>query len=76
MLVTPARIVTLADCYDALRNSRIYKPCYDHPGACRIITVGDDRIQPSNFDPAVLEIFTKTAPYFEVLYNKMMDAKY
>ncbi|HNW45169.1 MAG TPA: response regulator [Elusimicrobiales bacterium] len=70
-----ARIVTLADCYDALRNSRIYKPCYDHRGAWNIITGGDDRIQPSNFDPAILEIFKKTAARFEELYNSMKDLK-
>jgi len=70
-----ARIVTLADCYDALRNSRIYKPCYDHRGAYGIITGGDDRIQPSNFDPAILEIFTRTAARFEELYDSMTDPK-
>ena len=70
-----ARIVTLADCYDALRNSRIYKPCYDHAGAVRIITQGDDRIQPSNFDPAVFGIFTRTAARFEELYSSMTDAR-
>jgi HD-GYP domain-containing protein (c-di-GMP phosphodiesterase class II) len=68
-----ARIVTLADCYDALRNSRIYKPCYDHRGAYDIITKGDDRIQPSNFDPAVFAIFTRTAARFEELYTRMTD---
>ena len=68
-----ARIVTLADCYDALRNSRVYKPCYDHLGACGIITKGDDRTQPSDFDPAVLEVFRKCAGQFEELYNRMTD---
>lgn len=70
-----ARIVTLADCYDALRNSRIYKPCYDHAGAYKIITEGDDRIQPSNFDPKVLEIFVRTAARFEELYKTLTDPK-
>ncbi|HBA61216.1 MAG TPA: two-component system response regulator [Elusimicrobia bacterium] len=68
-----ARIVTLADCYDALRNSRVYKPCYDHGGAYRILTEGDDRTQPSNFDPAVLGVFKKKAGSFEELYTKMTD---
>lgn len=68
-----ARIVTLADCYDALRNSRVYKPCYDHAGAYRILTEGDDRTQPSNFDPAVMAIFIRTAAHFEELYARMTD---
>lgn len=69
-----ARIVAIADCYDALRNSRVYKPCYDHAGAVRIITVGDDRLKPEHFDPKVLEIFKRIAPQLEALYEKMKDA--
>ena len=69
-----ARIVAIADCYDALRNSRVYKPCYDHAGAVRIITVGDDRLKPEHFDPKVLEIFKRVAPQLEALYEKMKDA--
>ena len=68
-----ARIVTLADCYDALRNSRVYKPCYDHAGAYRIITEGDDRTRPADFDQAVLAVFKKKADRFEELYIKMTD---
>ncbi len=69
-----ARIVAIADCYDALRNSRVYKPCYDHAGAVRIITEGDDRLKPEHFDPKVLEIFKRIAPQLEILYEKMKDA--
>lgn len=69
-----ARIVAIADCYDALRNSRVYKPCYDHAGAVRIITAGDDRLKPGHFDPKVLEIFKRIAPQLEALYEKMKDS--
>lgn len=69
-----ARIVAMADCYDALRNSRIYKPCYDHAGAFRVLTEGDDRLKPEHFDPRIMEIFKRIAPQFELLYDKMRDA--
>lgn len=70
-----ARITAIADCYDALRNSRIYKPCYDHREACEIITKGDGRLQPEHFDPKLLEIFKKIAPMLEALYEKLKDAQ-
>jgi putative two-component system response regulator len=66
-----ARIVAIADCYDALRNSRVYKPCYDHAGAVRVITEGDDRLKPWHFDPKIFEIFRRIAPRFEQLYEQM-----
>lgn len=68
-----ARIVAIADIYDALRNSRVYKPNYDHAGAFRIITEGDVRVEPAHFDPKVLEAFKKIAPKFDELYRKMAD---
>lgn len=70
-----ARITSICDCYDALRNSRVYKPNYDHEGACRIITQGDDRMKPWHFDPQVLEAFKKLAPKFDELYTRMLDPK-
>jgi len=68
-----ARIVSICDCYDALRNSRVYKPNYDHDGALGIITKGDDRMKPEHFDPKVLAAFLKLAPVFDELYLKMND---
>lgn len=68
-----ARITAICDCYDALRNSRIYKPNYDHGGAFRIITEGDDRMKPAHFDPVVMAAFMKLAPQFDELYETMRD---
>jgi putative two-component system response regulator len=69
-----ARIVAIADCYDALRNSRVYKPCYDHAGAMKVLTEGDDRLKPEHFDPKIFEIFKRIAPTFAELYEKMKDS--
>jgi putative two-component system response regulator len=69
-----ARIVAIADCYDALRNSRVYKPCYDHAGAMKVLTEGDDRLKPEHFDPKIFDIFKRIAPTFEQLYEKMKDS--
>ena len=68
-----ARIVSICDCYDALRNSRVYKPNYDHDGAVGIITKGDDRMKPEHFDPQVMAAFLKLTPKFDELYQKMRD---
>ena len=32
-----ARILAIADCYDALRSSRVYKPAIPHAEVCSII---------------------------------------
>ena len=70
-----ARIVSICDCYDALRNSRVYKPNYDHDGAVGIITKGDDRMKPEHFDPEVMAAFIKLTPKFDELYQKMRDGE-
>lgn len=52
-----ARIVAVADVYDALRCRRPYKPSFDHETTLGIMLKGDDRSNPSHFDPRVLEAF-------------------
>jgi HD-GYP domain-containing protein (c-di-GMP phosphodiesterase class II) len=55
-----ARIVTLADIYDALRSRRSYKPPFTHEHTRRIILDGDDRFDPrGHLDPRLVEIFAE-----------------
>lgn len=63
-----ARILTIADQYDALRNKRCYKPPFAHDTTCRIISEGDGRTMPHHFDPAVLQAFRDTADRFAEIY--------
>jgi len=50
-----ARIVTLADVYDALTSSRTYKPAYTHEQA-RMLIVADSG---HRFDPSIVNAFLR-----------------
>ena len=56
-----ARIMNIADQYDALRAKRPYKPGLTHEHAFEIITRGDGRTLPDHFDPMVLNTFQTCA---------------
>jgi HD-GYP domain-containing protein (c-di-GMP phosphodiesterase class II) len=64
-----ARIVALADIYDALRSPRPYKDAFTHEEAFNIITVGDGRTMPHHFDPKVLEAFNEVQEVFKRAYK-------
>lgn len=64
-----ARIVALADVYDALRQERVYKPALSHDRAVEIIIWGDDRTDPSAFDPRVLDAFHKVSRQMDEIFN-------
>jgi len=66
-----ARIVAIADVYDALRNRRSYKAGFDHPTACRIILEGDGRTEPSHFDPDLLAAFKNIEMELEEIYGRL-----
>ncbi len=55
-----ARIVALADVYDALTSVRVYKPAMTHAEACAIIREG----RGSHFDPAIVDAFERVEGEF------------
>jgi putative two-component system response regulator len=64
-----ARIMAVADVYDALRAGRPYKPGLDHAEAVRVMLHGDDRTSPAHFDPWVLQAFRAVADDLAALYD-------
>ena len=69
-----ARIVQIADVYDALRSKRPYKPSYTHRKAVSILTAGDDRIDPkSEFDPQLVELFHRHHQEFDHIWRRFKD---
>ncbi len=69
-----ARIVQIADVYDALRSPRPYKPGFTHEVAVKIILEGDHRIVPGrDFDPALLAVFRRHHQAFDEIWTKLVD---
>lgn len=68
-----ARIVKLADQYDAIRSRRSYKPSFSHGEACMILREGDDRTAPEHLDPDVLAVFEGVAPRFDDIFVSNPD---
>jgi HD-GYP domain-containing protein (c-di-GMP phosphodiesterase class II) len=69
-----ARIVQVADIYDALRSSRSYKVGLSHEKAFDIMTKGDDRTDPKNqFDPEILDVFKRYQKSFNEIWVRFTD---
>jgi HD-GYP domain-containing protein (c-di-GMP phosphodiesterase class II) len=64
-----ARIVTVADVYDALRCKLVYKPALAHGPAKRLIL----EASPGQFDPAVLVAFRNCEANFEHIFSQTRD---
>jgi len=64
-----ARVVTIADVYDALRSKLVYKPGLPHAAARRLIL---DATQ-GQFDPALLVAFRQAEATFEQVFEHTMD---
>lgn len=70
-----ARIVALADVYDALRSARPYKAAFPHERAVEIMLHGDERMRPeTHFDPKLLALFGKHSEKFAELWTRMAEA--
>jgi putative two-component system response regulator len=63
-----ARIVALADVYDALRSRRPYKPALSHAAALQMIKESGEQ-----FDSAVVQLFQKCESTFERIYKEVPD---
>jgi PAS domain S-box-containing protein len=57
-----ARIVSVADVYDALTSKRIYKEAYSHETAVKIMVSERNK----HFDPQVIDAFLATADQFDL----------
>ena len=68
-----ARIMALADVYDALRSRRPYKEPFDHDLSVEIILKGDGRVCPDQFDPQLLAIFPLVVPAFAEYFSTLTD---
>lgn len=68
-----ARIMALADVYDALRSRRPYKEPFDHDLSVEIILKGDGRVCPDQFDPQLLAIFPLVVPAFAEYFATLTD---
>lgn len=61
-----ARIVCLADTYDALRMERVYRPSYTHREAVEVIREERGRM----LDPALVDLFTASNALFAEVYER------
>jgi HD-GYP domain-containing protein (c-di-GMP phosphodiesterase class II) len=69
-----ARIVTIADIYDAIRSARPYKPSFSHEQATSVILEGDDRFTPGeHLDPKLLEIFAARHEGMAEVWDRFQD---
>jgi HD-GYP domain-containing protein (c-di-GMP phosphodiesterase class II) len=69
-----ARIVAVADVYDALRAERPYKAGLSHVATMAIITKGDSRTSPQQFDPAVLHALQQQERAIQAVYAEPSGA--
>lgn len=65
----PARVMALADVYDALRARRPYKDPFSHERAIAILAEG----RGAHFDPRLTDLFLACAEEVEAIYEQLRD---
>ena len=68
-----ARLMCIADQYDALRSKRPYKAAFSHDKAVSILVEGDGRTLPEHFDPMVLSAFNECYDLFNEIFETYYD---
>ncbi len=61
-----ARVVAIADVYDALRSRRSWKPPLSHAAAVQLMNESAGQ-----FDPALLQAFTRVAAQFDRIFREV-----
>jgi len=64
-----ARLMAVADVYDALISRRVYKPAFSHEKAVEIMTAGRDK----HFDPDVFDAFVRVEKKFLEIAARFSD---
>jgi HD-GYP domain-containing protein (c-di-GMP phosphodiesterase class II) len=64
-----ARIVAIADVYDALASKRVYKEAYVHQKCVEMIVEASG----TQFDPGIVDVFVRTAPQFQRIAQRFCD---
>ena len=64
-----ARLMAVADVYDALISKRVYKEAMRHEEAMRVMVEG----RGGHFDPRVLDAFLAVEPQFQGIASRYID---
>ena len=65
-----ARLMAVADVYDALISRRVYKPAFTHERAVELISEGRGR----HFDPDITDAFMEIREEFRTIAKKFGDS--
>jgi putative two-component system response regulator len=62
-----ARIMAVADVYDAMRSRRVYKPAVNHEESCDVILTGSAK----QFDPMLVQVFAHEHQEFNAIWDSL-----
>lgn len=65
----PARLMAIADVYDALRSKRAYKAAMPHNVAVQIISEG----RSTHFDPQIVDCFLESTDEFQAIASRFSE---